>query len=146
MQTHQPPSGDTSMPSNAHAHTTDTLGKFQVSSLGAKHLTNTLVAAHLTFISLIFAKCISTAAAGAHHDRIIRLRLFTYKSIRQRDVIQPRYKYCMHHVLSLSCALSLSLFLSCIFVVCQISANNSKPHDPLPCWPCADHYLKTLYK
>ena len=76
-----------------HAHATDTLGKFQVFSLHAKLLTNTLLAAHLTFISLIFAKCLSTAAAGARSDRIMRLFLFTHQSIRQSDMIQPCYKY-----------------------------------------------------
>lgn len=40
-------------------------GKFRVPPLCAKLLSNTLSAAHLTFISLMFDKCLSTAAAGA---------------------------------------------------------------------------------
>lgn len=39
--------------------------KFRVPPLCAKLLSNTLSAAHLTFISLMFDKCLSTAAAGA---------------------------------------------------------------------------------
>lgn len=56
---------------HTHTLTTDTheqlytLRKFQVSPLHAKLLSNTLSAAHLTFISLIFDKCLSAAAAGA---------------------------------------------------------------------------------
>ena len=40
--------------------------KFRVPPLCAKPLSNTLPAAHLTFISLMFDKCLSTTAAGAH--------------------------------------------------------------------------------
>lgn len=59
-----PSSSDMSMHSHTHTHQV-ALHIQKVFPLHAKLPSNTLSAAHLTFISLIFDKCLSTAAAGA---------------------------------------------------------------------------------
>lgn len=64
---------------STHTHTSrqlHTLKKFQVFPLHAKLLSNTLSAARLTFISLIFDKCFSTAAAVARAVRGLRDSVF----------------------------------------------------------------------